>query len=174
MKKRNLANAMLGWMLFAFICIIPVATVSAQAPAQEPSVGIREDFSDDELTSFVKANEKVSVIQMEAEQKMIKAIEDQGLSVERFNQILEQQRDPSRSTETSADELESFNNAAQEILEENARIEQEMTSSIEEEGIDIETYKQIMLAYQQSPKVQDRVNSMIQTETPETPGTTQE
>lgn len=123
---------------------------------------MREDFSDNELKSFVKANEKVTVIQMEAEQKMIKAIEGEGLTVERFNQILEQQRDPSRASETSVEELQSFNNAAQVILEENTRIEKEMTSSIEEEGIDIETYKQIMVAYQQNPDVQSRVNKFVE------------
>lgn len=123
---------------------------------------MREDFSDNELKSFVKANEKVTVIQMEAEQKMIKAIEGEGLTVERFNQILEQQRDPSRTSETSVEELQSFNNAAQVILEENTRIEKEMTSSIEEEGIDIETYKQIMVAYQQNPDVQSRVNKFVE------------
>ena len=162
MNTRKIANPVLALLLFGFAAILPVATVHAQEePAQQPSVEMREDFSDNELKSFVKANEKVTVIQMEAEQKMIKSIEDEGLTVERFNEILEQQRDPSRATETSVEELQSFNNAAQIILEENARIEKEMTTSIEGEGIDIETYKQIMVAYQQSPDVQTRVNSLV-------------
>lgn len=143
------------------LSVLPAAILAQDTATREPSVAIREDFSDDELKSFVKANEKVSAIQMQAEQKMIRAIEDEGLSVERFHEILEQQRDPSRTSETSMDELESFNNAAQVILEENERIEKQMTTSIEEEGIDVETYKQIMLAYQQSPAVQDRVNGLI-------------
>ena len=99
-----------------------------------------------------------------AEEKMIKAIEDEGLTLDRFNVILEQQRDPQRGTETSADELESFNNAAQAILQENARVEKEMTTTIEAEGIDIETYKQIMLAYQQNPAIQGRVNKIVKPE----------
>lgn len=122
---------------------------------------MRDDFSDDELKSFVKANEKVMVIQSEGERKMIQAIEGEGLTLDRFNQILEQQRDPQRGTETTPEELKSFNNAAQVILEENTRIEEEMADSIEKEGIDLETYKQIMVAYQQSPAVQSRVNKMI-------------
>lgn len=152
-----------------FICMILMlvvwpAAVSAQDTVPQPSTAMRENFSDDELKSFVKANEKVMTIQMEGEQKMIKAIEDQGLTLDRFNEILEQQRDPQRGTETSVDELTSFNNAAQQILQENARLEQRMESSINEEGIDVETYKQIMLAYQQLPAVQDRVNKMVTSE----------
>ena len=147
-------------LLVAFACLIPDG-IWAQDTVPVPSTNIREDFSDDELQSFVKANEKVMTIQTEAEQKMIKAIEDEGLTLDRFNAILEEQRDPQRGIETSPDELKSFNNAAQVILDENAKVEQRMVSTIEEEGIDIETYKQIMLAYQQSAAIQTKVNKMV-------------
>lgn len=152
-----------GLFLLCVMMLLPAAAVWAQEPAA-PSVQIREDFSDDELQSFVNANEKISTIQMEGEQTMIKAIEGEGLSVERFHEILEQQRDPQKSTETSPAELKSFNSAAQVILQENKKLEEKMTSSIEEAGINIETYQQIMLAYQQSPAIQDRVNKMVNNE----------
>ena len=161
MKSTKMAWA---WLLVGLICFVPLTAAWAQDTVPQPSVGIREDFSDDELKSFVQANEKVMAIQMEAEQSMIEAIENEGLTVDRFHQILEQQRDPQRGTETSEEELKSFNNAAQVILQENAKVEAEMTTTIEEQGIDIETYKQIMLAYQQSPAVQSRVNGLVKEE----------
>lgn len=163
MRNRKTAGAILEWLVIGLILMLPIIPASAQE-APQPSTAIREDFSDDELKSFVKANEKVMAIQMEAEQHMIKAIEDEGLTVDRFHQILEEQRDPQRGTETSSDELKSFNNAAKVILEENAKVEEQMTTSIEEQGIDIETYKQIMLAYQQNPAIQSRVNGMVREE----------
>lgn len=141
--------------------ILAPAAVSAQDPVPQPSTALRENFSDDELKSFVKANEKVATIQLEGEQKMISAIEGEGLTIDRFNQILEQQRDPQRGTETSQEELTSFNNAAQQILQENAKLEERMETTIQEEGIDVETYKQIMVAYQQLPAVQERVNKLV-------------
>lgn len=151
-------------ILVGFVLVLTAlssAAVWGQDTVPQPSTSMREDFSDDELQSFVKANEKVMAIQLEGEEKMIKAIEDEGLTLDRFNQILEQQRDPQRGTETSQEELQSFNNAAQQILQENARIEKEMETSIQEQGIDVETYKQIMLSYQQSPVIHDRVNKMV-------------
>lgn len=178
------------WMI-GFICLLPIEKVRAQQPVPEepqptqpipeepsqpapeaepsqpvpeeiqPSIKFREDFSDDELASFVKANEKVTTIQQESEQKMIKIIEDEGLSVGRFNEILESQRNPEKKTEASPEDLTSFNNAAQVIIQENQKIEQQMTTSIEEEGIDIDTYQEILIAYQQSPKVQDKVNKLL-------------
>ena len=163
MKRKN-ASLLLFYpaVLMAIMLVTLSGEAWAQAPGGQPTVELRDDFSDEELKLFIKANKKVSMLQAETEQKMTKVIEDEGLTVERFNQILEQQRDPSRASETSADELQSFNNAAQVILEENTRIEKEMTSSIEEEGIDIETYKQIMVAYQQNPDVQSRVNKLVE------------
>lgn len=163
MKTESIFNPLAALMLFCFACLLPVTKVWAQEPAAPPSVQMRENFSDDELKSFVKANESVMAIQMEGEQKMIKAIEDEGLTVNRFHEILEQQRDPQRGTETktSPEELKSFNDAAEVILEENAKLEERMTTSIQEEGIDVETYQQIMSAYQQNPSIQNRVNKMV-------------
>lgn len=160
---KTAAPAWWGLLIIAFVCLLPAAAWG-QDTIPQPSVNVREDFSDDELKSFVKANDKVMAIQMEGEQKMIKAIEDEGLTLDRFNQILEEQRDPKAEPEATQEELTSFNNAAQVILQENARLEQQMTTSIEEEGIDIETYKQIMLAYQQNPSIQNRVNKMVNSE----------
>ena len=163
MKRQNIVSPLSALALFFLIYFLPVSRGFAQEPAAEPSVQMREDFSDDELKSFVKANEKVMEIQLEGEQKMIKAIEDEGLTVNRFHEILEQQRDPQRGTETqtSPEELKSFNNAAQLILQENEKLEERMSTSIQEQGIDMETYQQIMVAYQQNPAIQTRVNKMV-------------
>ena len=162
MKTRKTAiPAWWGIVIIGLICLFPAAAAWGQDTIPQPSVNIREDFSDEELKSFVTANEKAMTIQMEGEQKMINAIEEQGLTLDRFNEILEEQRDPLKESTTTAEELQSFNNAAQVILEENTRVEQQMTTTIEEEGIDIETYKQIMLAYQQNPTIQTRVNKMV-------------
>jgi hypothetical protein len=162
MKTRRRVNTLL--MLLGSILLLPATQVFAQDPVVLPSVEIREDFSDDQLKSFVKANEKVMAIQMESEKNMIKAIEDEGLTLDRFNEILEDQRDPSRGNETSAEELRSFNNAAQMILDENEKVEKQMTNSIEEQGIDIVTYKQIMVAYEQSETVKTKVNKFLNDE----------
>lgn len=143
------------------LCFAPFMRVSAQDPAIQPSVEIRDDFSDDELKSFVKASKKITSIQMETEQKMMQAIENEGLTVDRFHEILQEQRNPTNSTQTSQEELKSFNNAAKAIIQENKKVEQQMEASIEEEGIDIETYNQIMVAYQQNEGVQRRVDRLI-------------
>lgn len=151
------------WLLFLF-ALLPAATLLAQDPSAQPSVEIRDDFSDDELKSFVKASKRITAIQMETEQKMVQAIENEGLTVDRFHQILEEQRNPQGATQTSVEELKSFNNAAQTIIQVNRKIEQQMAASVEEAGINIERYNQIMVAYQQSPAIQSRVDKFLDKE----------
>lgn len=190
MKSKQIVKPFFVIWVACFICLLPASKVLAQQPETQPprteqpepgfetqqqqteqqesqqpetqpSIQLRNDFSDTELKSFVKVNEKVTVIQKESEQKMIKAIEDKGLTVNRFNEILELQRDPQKKTDASQEELTSFNSAAQVIIEENQKLEKQMTTSIEEEGMDIDTYKEIMIAYQQNPTIQSKINKLI-------------
>lgn len=166
-EKRNAFPLWFAILLVGFIFMMPIekGIAQEQTPQQpQPSTDIREDFSDQELKAFLNAHKKVSEIQIENEAKIIKVIDDEGLSIDRFNEILQAQQDPQKKTETSPEDLSSFNNAAQIIIEENQKAEKRMTSSIEEEGIDIDTYQQIMLAYQQSPAVQSKVNELMNKE----------
>lgn len=166
MKMQQMTSRAPHTLFFASIVFLASATSAiAQEPAEQPSLQAREDFSDNELKSFVKASRKITSIQMETEQKMVQAIENEGLTVDRFHQILEHQRNPdSSATETSPNELKSFNNAAQVIIQENKKVEEQMNASIEEEGIDVQTYNQIMVAYQQNAGIQRRVDQMISQE----------
>lgn len=155
-------HPLLSYPYLLGLIIVITTTGYAQTPGQPaPSTEFRSDFSDDQLRSFVKANEKVLSLQLEGEKKMLAAIEAEGLTLERFNEILEEQRDPLRGTETSEEDLKSFNDAAEAILDENERLEREMSTMIEEEGLDVETYQEIMLSYQHNPDVKSRVNRMV-------------
>lgn len=128
-----------------------------------PQVDVREDYSDAELESFVNANEKVASIQQETEEKIIGKIEENGLTVDRFNQILQSQQDPSmkESVQATAEELAAFNTVAQSIVDENQKVRKQIESSIQEEGLNLATYEEMMVAYQYSPKVQERVHKLL-------------
>lgn len=143
-------------MLFTFIFSSAFAQQEGAAPE------VREDFSDDELSSFVDAYEGVMLIQQESEQKMLDAIESEDLTMERFNEVLAMQQDPSKEVDATADEMASFNNAAQAIIKERQDAETKVISVIEGEGLDIETYQEIMMAYQYSPVVQEKLNKLLE------------
>src|SRR5690606_3295525 len=88
-----------------------------QAPdTQAPE--LREDYSDAELESFVNANKKVATIQEETEAMIIGQIEEKGMTVDRFNEILASQQDPAKkdSVQATAEELAAFNEIATSIV----------------------------------------------------------
>lgn len=153
-KNTSCLNKLFLSLMLIFVC----STLSlAQSPAQA-----REDFSEDELESFVNAYAEVQAIQDESDQKVMEAIESGELSVDRFNEILTQQQDPAKKADATAEEMAAFNDAAQAIIQERQVVEKKMVSAIEEEGIDINVYQEIMVAYQQSPKVQKKVNELME------------
>jgi hypothetical protein len=137
-------------------------------PQQPASQALREDYSDAELKSFVNANKRVASIQEETEQKIIGQIEQNGLTVDRFNEILAGQQNPSKkdSIQASSEELAAFNQIAQSIVSENEKVKDRIETSIEEEGINIDTYEAIMVAYQFSPKVQQRIHKLLEKQEP--------
>lgn len=140
----------------------------SQAPAAPQQPELREDYSDAELESFVNANKKVATIQEETEAMIIGQIEAKGMTVDRFNEILASQQDPAKkdSVQATAEELAIFNEVAQSIVSENEKVRDRIETSIEEEGLNLPTYEAIMVAYQYSPKVQQRIHKLLEKEEP--------
>lgn len=152
----------IGALILTTFMVVVFSTISfSQQLQQQATPELREDFTKTELESFLKANKKVMTIQAESQKKMAKAIQEEGLSVDRFNQIIAARQNPKKENDASAKEMASFNNAAQEIMSKRKETETKIVKSIQQEGIDIETYQEIMYAYQKSPKVKEEISKMI-------------
>lgn len=145
-----------------FFAILITFNVKAQdspvVPQQEQA---QNDFNDQELQQFASAAEKVMVIQQETEQKMIQAIEDENLEIDKFNEILKSQQDDTVETTASEDEMQSFNNAAEKIIQIQTAVQSDMMRVIQEEGLEPQKYEQILMAYQSDPEMKARVDAIL-------------
>lgn len=130
-----------------------------QAPQQQE---VKEDYSQEELQQFIQANEEVAKVQQEGEQEMIKSIEEGGLDVDTFNEILMARQNPDAEVNASEEELEKFGQISQEIIKVQQGLQQEVVKAVEDTGMDINKYSEMMIAYQNSPKVQEEVNSLLE------------
>lgn len=137
------------------------AVAVAQLPGQ-PQQEVKEDFSKEELEQFVDANKVVADVQRSSEEKMVKAIEEEGLEVQQFNEILTTQQNPETETEVSDDDLNKFNKAVEKVMKVQQDMQTDLQKAIEESGMTVQKYDQILIAYQQSPKVQEEVNKILQ------------
>lgn len=163
MRSKMFLSLLTGICLLTFTAVVAQdQNPASQSPAQEnPPVEVQEDFSEEQLKTFVKANEEVMKVQMEGEKEMMKAIESENLEVDKFNQILMSRQNPDQETDASPEELEAFNKAAQKVMDLQKDLESEAQKAIESVGLDIEEYQQMMLAYQHSPTVQQRVEELM-------------
>ncbi len=172
MKNFLKLNVKTLFSLVTGICLLTLTAAVAQDqdpasqnPAQEnPPVEVQGDFSEEQLITFVKANEEVMKVQMEGEKEMMQAIESENLEVDKFNQILMSRQNPDQETEASAEELAAFNKAAQKVMDLQKDLESKAQQAIESAGLDIEEYQQMMLAYQNNPDVQQRVEELMSTQ----------
>lgn len=173
MNYFNLKGSVGKAIIFSFaIALFFTFGAVAQVPMQQDQQQqqVREDFSDEELEQFVDVYVQAAEIQQKNEAQMIQAIEEEDLDINRFNEILmaRQNQQNAEEIDASAEEMASFNNAAEKIMTVQQEAQAEIEQLIESE-MGSQKYQQIVMAYQQSPEVQQKVNQMLESEMGEGP-----
>ncbi len=150
-------------LIFSSLLSLFFISIAANLFAQGQQMPMKTDFSDEELKNFISVNEEVVKVQQEAEQEMMQVIDSEdGITVERFNEIAQAQQNPDMEVNIGDEEMMAFRNAAQKVMDVQRETEAEVAEVVEEEGMAFEDYRQIMMAYQQDPELQQRIQSMIQ------------
>ncbi len=90
---------------------------------------------------------------------MVAVVEEEKLTVENLLRCQGPSGTEAWEVKASPEEKAAFSKAAQRIMQ--PQIEQSMQQAIEKEGITLEKFEQIMLAYQQNAAVQARVQKLI-------------
>ncbi len=154
-------------MLISSCFIFSGAFAQEQQPAQEmpapadAQTGSQESFSDEDIQAFIDVNEKVMEVQKAGEQQMMEAIEKEDIPVDRFNEILMARQQPDQEVDATPEELAAFSKAAEKVMEVQKDLEAKAIKTIEDQGMKMEKYQQIMMAYQQSPEVQQQVQKLM-------------
>jgi hypothetical protein len=152
----------------ALLFFLAFGAMAQELPANPE---VKEDFTDEDYETFVKINMEVMPIQQAAEGDMMKAITDKGMDVQRFQQLAQAQQTGSL-TEVSQDpeEINAFNLAGQEVLEVQKKVQDQIKRKIEDNNMDIQTFQQIYLAYDQSEVVRGKIDKLLERqEAPEQP-----
>ncbi len=155
--------------IFSFVLALFFGfTAMAQQPMQglpQQQQEVNTDFSEQELEQFVTVFKKANEIQQKNEEVMVQAIEEEDLELDRFNEILvaRQQQQSAEDINASAEEMASFNQAAEKIMSVQQEAQAEIEQIIEGE-LGMQKYQEIVMAYQQSPEVQEKVNQMLEAE----------
>jgi hypothetical protein len=162
MKK--VKNMMMAAGMMVCVSFANAAFAQQTTPPQDNSQQQQtQAFSDAELNQFVQASFKAAAVQQESEKAMLGVVEAETLSVEKFNEMTQaHQQQKLAELNATAEEKAAFNKAAQQIVEMQPKVEQELQQAIEKEGISIEKFEAISIAYQQNPAVQAKVQKILQ------------
>lgn len=149
--------------LFTLCFLLSIAAKAQQVPTpMQQQQDVKIDFDDAELKKFANAAGKVVVIQQETEQKMIQAIEEENLDLNKFTEIMTaQQNQQTENLDATPEDLQKFDKAAAQVMKIQTEVQSEMVEVIQEEGLEPQQYEQILLAYQSNQDVKAKIDALI-------------
>lgn len=158
------------FLIGILVCILLlVGNSSAQADTLEvtPQTQTQEipqiQVSSEELQKFANAIKQLQVTYQKFQNLMVQAVEDEGLSQERFTEIYLAQQEPEKPqteiTETEKQEFAKAFGKVEQIQQEN---QLQMKQIVEKEGLEVQHFNQIFVATLQDPELQKKVRQMLQ------------
>ncbi len=154
---------------FAFMAAFVMANIAvAQQQTLPPNVqqGTQEDFSDEEIETFVKINKEIMPLQEDIQTDMVSTIEKEGMEVPRFQELAQAQQG-GKLQEVTQDpkELEKFNAAGQKIMKLQENLQGEIEKVIDDNKMSPEKFEAIFMAYNINPEVKQKVDKLISEDT---------
>jgi len=149
-------------LLFAF-ALLGSASVFAQTQLpQQQQQTVEVDVSDEELSKFADAYQKIRMVNQQAQQEMAKKVEESGFDIQRFNEIHQASLDPNTEVDATEDELTKHKEVVSEIEGMQGEFQKEMENAISEEGLDVARYEKIAMALQTDTELQQRLQQLMQ------------
>lgn len=122
----------------------------------------QKDYSKEEINLFADAVVKVLPIQKEAEQKMVKEIENfEGMNLQEFNKIARQMRQGGQPEGVSDEKMQSFKELSQKIQGVQMKSQQKMNKAISDAGMSPAKYQEMMSAYSSNSEIKKKVDEKL-------------
>ena len=151
-------------IVFSLVIFMATSVMAQMVPPTQPQPQeLPSDYTDQELKKFVSAVVQVMAIQEEGQMQMVEAIEENNITIDRFNEMLMQgQQMGQENIEATEDELVAFTNSMNEVQMVQMEMQQNMMAAITEEGLDVEQYQNIMQSYEVNPEIKEKVDQYFE------------
>ena len=158
-------------LLVVLAWLTPGSALAASRPpllAQTPAAAVTAT----DIPTFAKAYQAVQTLRMKAENDMVKAVEAEGLSIDRFNAIAETQIDGAAQSpedmakiaqraKFSKQENKQFKTAVDHIIAIRQATENEMELAIEAEGLSIDAFNTLLEQAADDTELQRQISEAI-------------
>lgn len=135
------------------------AQISQPQPQQQQQ---KVEVSDGELEKFANAFQGIRMITQQAQQEMMKVVQDSGMDVQKFNKIQQASMNPEATVEATDEEKAKHKEIASELEEMQMGYQEKMQEVIEEQDLTLQRYEQIAMGLQNDPELQERLKAILQ------------
>lgn len=155
-------------LLAGLVITFPVA-VSAQETEEEEEEEEEVDpwadkefpFEDEVLLVFFDANQEVSAVNRQTQERIMETVEEYGLTHERFQQIARaQQIGALQDGAFSSEEVEAFNQAAPYVTNMQRENQNMMQMIVEEYDMSMQEYRAILMEFRRDRELQQYVSHL--------------
>lgn len=164
---------MLAWLTPAAAWASPSPPLLAQTTVVEVAeTAANVALSDEDINTFAKVYQAVQTLRLQAEQEMAKAVEAEGLTIERFNAIAAVQLDGAADSpdniakiaekaKISKKEDKQFKSAVERIIAIRQSAEGDMEKAIEADGLSVDTFNSILERSADDTALQRQISDAI-------------
>lgn len=123
---------------------------------------VQGEMTDDQLKQWAAAYQQIQVIDQQAQQTMVAAIEDSGMEVQQFIDLQQAQANPNEEMDATPEEQALFDQASKRIQEVQQEAQGEMQVKIQDEGLTLEEYQAFGAMIQNDPNLQQKLMEYLQ------------
>jgi hypothetical protein len=162
-----MVRILVGTVLMVLLVVglpVPAWAVSLPLPFQPVlAQATSADWSAADIASFANAYRAIQVIKQEAESEMVEAVQTEGLTVEQFNSIVDSQLSDQAPTARPVPDAESaqFDAAVESIIAIRQTAEVNMQAVIEEKGLSVDTFNQIIDQAANDPDLRQTISEEL-------------
>ncbi len=138
---------------------LSISGIFAQLP-QQPGQPV--EISDAELLQFASAYTKIQLIDQQLQQKMLAAVQDEGIEVQKFNEILNAEQNANQKVDATEEELEKFAAAHKAVERIQNQAQQDMQNVITDNKLTVTRYQEIIMAVQTDPELQQKLQKLLE------------
>lgn len=138
------------------LSIIFVSSVSLIAQANPKKV------SDSELANFAEAYKEVQDISQKSQNEMVKAIQEGGLDLERYNAIARAQQSGDKDLDVSAEEIEKLKTINEQLIAIDTETNKKLQKELSDSNLTQERYQEIIKLLQNDEQLQIKFRELMQ------------
>lgn len=148
----------------AFVLGFLLVAGSVFAQGQQMKSPKADSISDKELQKFANVTQEVQKINRQSQQKVQSMLDDKGMDMQRFQQIMMSKRNPKMADSVNVTEKEqkTIKEIQPELMKMQQNTRQKMMSSMKENKLKPQRFQAIMKAVQSDPAVAKRFREIAQ------------